>query len=210
MPYTSSSVAPNMVTQAQVIDRDATTHGAPSIHSRHSHSSRRHHRSGRSHHGGSSYHAQNDFPIFTHTGDVEIVILANGQERRYLLHRLILAQCSGFFEASMSEEWSRSPLQQEAQPVSRPSKPDGPLSRISSEEESVFTGSTLVTSERSTVSPSSTKRRWRYELDWENKAEDEEPILVQKVGTMNSRIRSSQKLMEFIWPAAKRIYSFWR
>src|SRR5450432_3626716 len=67
----------------------------------------RHRRHGRSHTGGSSYSPQNDFPIFTNTGDVEIIVSAGGKENRYLLHRLILTQCSGFFEASTSQEWSR-------------------------------------------------------------------------------------------------------
>lgn len=170
---TINTYTPQMVSQTQVLERSVSAQIAPpSVSSRHSHTGRRH-RSGRSHHGGSSHQMQNDFPIFAHTGDVEIVIRADGQERRYLLHRLILAQCSGFFEASMSEEWSRGP-------VAGPPKPDGALSRIG-EDDSVSVGSTLVQSETGVVSQSPRKRRWRYELDWENKAEDEEPILVQKV-----------------------------
>lgn len=117
----------------------------------------------------------NDFPIFTYTGDTEIVIRAGSQEKRYLLHRLILAQCSGFFEASTNEDWSR-------QNTSGVSKPDGTLSRVS-EDDSLSNGSTLAQSDHggNPVRPGE-KRRWRYELDWENRAEDEEPILVQKVG----------------------------
>jgi hypothetical protein len=71
------------------------------------HSTARHRRHGRSYTGGSSYIPQNEFPVFTHTGDVEIVISAGGKDNRYCLHRLILAQCSGFFEASTSQEWSK-------------------------------------------------------------------------------------------------------
>src|SRR5579871_118415 len=70
-------------------------------------STSRHRRHGRSHAGGSSYVPQNDFPVFTHTGDVEIIIAAGGKENRYVLHELILSQCSGFFEASTSPEWSK-------------------------------------------------------------------------------------------------------
>ncbi|KAJ5594788.1 uncharacterized protein N7459_000996 [Penicillium hispanicum] len=163
-----------MVSQAQVVDRTAPHQSAPSVVSRHSHSSRRH-RSGRSYHGGSSLHASsNDFPIFTYTGDMEIAIRAGSQEKRYLLHRLILAQCSGFFEASTNEAWSR-------QNVSVPPKPDGTLSRVSEDDSSLSNGSTLVQSEHGglPIRPGE-KRRWRYELDWENRGEDEEPILVQK------------------------------
>lgn len=159
-----------MVSQTQVLERSGPLPTAQSVSSRHSHGRR--HRPGRSHHGGSSYQAQNDFPIFTQTGDVEIVIHANGQENRYLLHRLILAQCSGFFQASMSEEWSRGP-------VAGPSKPDGVLWRIS-EDDSLSGGSTLVQSENGSILQTPVKKRWRFELDWENKAEDEEPILVQR------------------------------
>ncbi|GES61914.1 hypothetical protein BO80DRAFT_447665 [Aspergillus terreus] len=169
-----------MVSQAQIVDRSAAMmpSAPPSSVSRHSHSSRRH-RSSRSHHGGLAHQSQNDFPVFTHTGDVEIIIRAGSQEKRYLLHRLILAQCSGFFEASTQEEWSR-------QPPSRPSNHGPPdlavLSRISEDNSSLSNGSTLAQSENGfgglPLPPE--KKRWRYELDWDSKAEDEEPMLVQK------------------------------
>ncbi|OQD77516.1 hypothetical protein PENDEC_c002G04390 [Penicillium decumbens] len=163
-----------MVSQAQVVDRVAPLQSAPSVVSRQSHSGRRH-RSGRSHHGGSLNTSSNDFPIFTYTGDTEIVIRAGSQEKRYLLHRLILAQCSGFFEASTNEHWGR----QNTSAVGI-HKADVTLSRLS-EEDSLSNGSTLAQSETggSLVRPGE-KRRWRYELDWESRAEDEEPILVQK------------------------------
>jgi hypothetical protein len=167
-----------MVSQAQIVDRTATAQSTASLVSRPSHSGRRH-RSGRSHHGGSS-HSSNDFPIFTYTGDTEIVIRAGSQERRYLLHRLILAQCSGFFEASTNEDWSR-------QAALRPSKPEGTLSRVS-EDDDLSSGSTLVPSDHGGHSTRpGEKRRWRYELDWENRAEDEEAILVQKVSFAPAR-----------------------
>ena len=73
------------------------------VSSRHS---RRHGR-GRSHAGGASYIPQNDFPVFNHSGDVEILVRVGAHSNRYLLHRLILTQCSGFFDASTSQEWSR-------------------------------------------------------------------------------------------------------
>ncbi|KAI9043694.1 uncharacterized protein KD926_003044 [Aspergillus affinis] len=168
-----------MVSQAQILDRSIPMPSAPSSLSRHSHSSRRH-RSSRSHHGGLTHQPQNDFPIFTHTGDVEIVIRAGAQEKRYLLHGLILAQCSGFFEASTREEWS-------GQTVARPTNPDpAVLSRISEDNSSLSNGSTLAQSDAGQTSWAPEKRRWRYELDWEGKAEDEEPILVQKPPSFSS------------------------
>ncbi|KAJ5494157.1 hypothetical protein N7463_010244 [Penicillium fimorum] len=157
-----------MVSQAQIVDR--TTQSTASLVS--CPSSRRH-RSGRSHHGGSSHPSSNDFPIFTYTGDTEVVIRAGSQEKRYLLHRLILSQCSGFFEASTNEDWSR-------QMTLGPSKPEGTLSRLS-EDDDLSNGSTLAPSDNGGLSTRpGEKRRWRYELDWENRAEDEEAILVQK------------------------------
>ena len=142
----------------------STPPSAASVSSRHSHLSRRD-RSGSRHGGSSLQAAQNDFPIFAQSGDVEIVIRSNRQERRYLLHRLILAQCSGFFEASTSEDWS------------------GAKRELGSEDDSFSfsVGSTLVRSESGSILQPPRKVRLHYELDWQNKAEDEEPVLVQKV-----------------------------
>ncbi|KAI5291068.1 hypothetical protein KEM54_006458 [Ascosphaera aggregata] len=44
----------------------------------------------------------NDFPVFNDTGDVEILIASpeSREERRYLLHQLILSQCSNSFKTS--------------------------------------------------------------------------------------------------------------
>lgn len=159
-----------MVSQAQIVDR-TTAQSTASLVSR---PSSRRHRSGRSHHGGSSHPSSNDFPVFTYTGDTEVVIRTGSQERRYLLHKLILSQCSGYFEASTNEGWSR-------QMALGPSKPEGTLSRLS-EDDDLSNGSTLAPSDNGGISTRPTeKRRWRYELDWENRAEDEEAILVQKV-----------------------------
>ncbi|KAJ5155632.1 hypothetical protein N7492_008435 [Penicillium capsulatum] len=159
-----------MVSSAQVVDR--TLQSAPSIVSR-PHAGRRH-RSGRSHHGASSNASSNDFPIFTYTGDTEIAIRAGSQEKRYFLHRLILAQCSGFFEASTNEDWARQ---------NPPAKLEGTLSRVS-EDDSLSNGSTLAQSDLGSLpGRPGERRRWRYELDWENRGEEEEPILVQKVGS---------------------------
>ncbi|KAL2352742.1 hypothetical protein BJ546DRAFT_1028215 [Cryomyces antarcticus] len=141
----------------------------PSISSR---STTRRHRHNRSHHGGSSsssYQAQNDFPVFAYTGDVEIVIRTQDgrREQRYLLHRLILSQCSGFFEAGMRQEWAKEG-QAEVGAHGRG------LARIGEHDAG---GSEIA---RSSVDGGSRDRkRWRYELDWGNREEDI-PTLVQK------------------------------
>ncbi|KAL4817991.1 hypothetical protein BDW67DRAFT_158305 [Aspergillus spinulosporus] len=176
---TKSITSSEMVSQAQVLDHPVPPQSAPSSVSRQSYHSRRH-RSSRSHHGGLVHQPQNDFPIFAHTGDVELVIRAGRQENRYLLHRLILAQCSGFFEASTREEWSRR----------QPNNPESTLSRISEDASSLSNGSTLAQSDVGVTQLPPEKRRWRFELDWENKAEDEEPILVQKPPSASGAILS--------------------
>lgn len=115
----------------------------------------------------------NEFPVFAATGDVEIVIRASNQERRYLLHRLILSQCSGFFEAGMAEEWS----------VARQRTDSDELSTVTEGGSESATAAATATGRRT---GSRSKARWRYELDWENREEDELPILVQKPPTANS------------------------
>lgn len=88
----------------------SSTQRTPSIasSSRASLSTVRRYRHGRSHHGGSGggTAVQNEFPIFGVTGDVEIILKSQDgrREQRYLLHRLILNQSSGFFEVNTSEE----------------------------------------------------------------------------------------------------------
>ncbi|KAK5126082.1 hypothetical protein LTR85_011437 [Meristemomyces frigidus] len=134
----------------------------------------RRHRHARTHHGGSSAHlAQNEFPVFSHTGDVEIIVTsANGRrENRYLLHRLILSQCSGFFEAGTRVEWSGRAIE----------APNGGLARIS-ENDSVTAGSSSRASsqERRPSYDQPSRRRWKYVLDWQGAGEEEAPMLVQK------------------------------
>lgn len=149
-----------MVSYSEAGDRVLTLRRAPSVSSRTSTTrQRRHHRS---HHGGSSYQPQNDFPVFSNTGDVEIVIQAGGREQRYLLHRLILAQCSGFFEAGTSQQWSAG---------------QGDTNALGSISE---TGSASGAAAGSSISMPNEqdRRRWRYELD--RSGDDEPPMLVQK------------------------------
>jgi hypothetical protein len=170
-----SPVQSDMVSHAEVAERSSShSRRAPSVSSQTTRTrSKHHHRGGRSHFGGSGYVPQNEFPFFAQTGDVEIVIAADGHEKRYLLHRLILAQCSGFFAAGLSDEWSRQQTQVEVS--------EGVLTRIGEDSEvgSATGGVPLVTPEQASRRPPG-QRRWRYELDWNNVGEEEEPILVQK------------------------------
>lgn len=131
-----------------------------------SHSSRasttvRRHRQTRSNFGGSSLVSQNEFPVFTHTGDVEIIISNGRKEQRYLLHKLILTQCSGFFEAGTSDEWASAGAGG-GEASSAPPTSGTALARIPA------------------GSRPEQKRRWRYELDWGD-GDDDLPMLVQKV-----------------------------
>jgi len=147
-----------MVSHPELSSRTFSLRGPPSVAS----TSRRHSRN-RSHYGGSSYQPQNDFPVFTHTGDVEILVIAGGREQKYLLHRLILAQCSGFFEAGTSQAWSRAQAAQGAEPRDEPR-------------------SALAVTARGEG-----RLRWRYELDWGDNSDGEVPMLVQKVRILRSK-----------------------
>ncbi|KIW46756.1 uncharacterized protein PV06_02400 [Exophiala oligosperma] len=153
-----------MVSRAEVADR---SRGPASVVSRTSRS--RHHHRNRSHHGGQTQTSLNEFPFFSQSGDVEIVIACDGHEKRYLLHRFTLAQFSGFFEGNTREEWSRN------QAIA-PSRQEQALSVIG--EESSHPGSAHSIQGRPISPP---RPRWRFELDWENLEEDEdEPILVRR------------------------------
>ncbi|KAK8094396.1 hypothetical protein PG997_001081 [Apiospora hydei] len=133
----------------------------------------------------------NEFPVFSHSGDVEIVIRAGGRENRYLLHRHTLTRCSGFFEASTSQEWSKAsvlPLLPEAAPPTRE------LSRIGEDSGvSVSFGGSGTGSGRSSAevarprasSPGGSRKRWRYELD-PGAGPDDIPMLVQKEADSSS------------------------
>ncbi|KIX03266.1 uncharacterized protein Z518_06818 [Rhinocladiella mackenziei CBS 650.93] len=157
-----------MVSRAEVAGH---SRGAPSVASR---SRSRHHHRGRSHYGGTVHTPQNEFPFFSQSGDVEILLTCDGQEKRYLLHRFTLAQFSGFFEASTSDEWSRG----QALPHASSSQPGQALSAIG--EESSQVSSTPAPATNHPIAAAPVRRRWRYELDWENLEDDDEPILVQR------------------------------
>ncbi|PGH02846.1 hypothetical protein AJ80_08796 [Polytolypa hystricis UAMH7299] len=196
-PDLANRPLPSRPAAASVVGTSTSSSRHNSHSQSHSHHHRRH-RSGRSHHGGSSAHHHqplNEFPIFATTGDVEIVIRAGSQERRYLLHRLILAQCSGFFDAGTSEEWSRAHVQAQAQiegggangggslAVPEGSEGERGLAIISEDgdgerERERSEGRLALVAQQQ--QQQQMKTRWRYELDWENREEDEMPILVQK------------------------------
>ncbi|POR35697.1 Uncharacterized protein TPAR_04105 [Tolypocladium paradoxum] len=121
----------------------------------------------RSHAGGASYVPQNEFPVFAHSGDVEILVRAGSAENRYLLHRHTLTRCSGFFEASTSTEWSK------AQPLLAGGNE---LARIGEEASSALDGRD---SDRGAGGVAAPRKRWRYELD-PGAGDGDIPMLVQK------------------------------
>lgn len=96
-----------------------------------------------------------------------------------MLHRLILAQCSGFFEAGTSEEWARAQAGVQASGLGDADTQSTLLAGIAEDEDP---------SRDFRIPPAPTSRaqeklRWRYELDMGNN-EDEIPMLVQKVGSL--------------------------
>ncbi|KAI2625448.1 hypothetical protein GGS26DRAFT_202400 [Hypomontagnella submonticulosa] len=139
------------------------------------HVSSRSKRYNRSHAGGSSYVPQNEFPVFSHSGDVEILIRAGGKENRYLLHKHTLTRCSGFFEASTSQEWSKASLL----PLPETSSKD--LTRIG-EESASSSGNEVARTRASSPAP---RKRWRYELD-QGAGGDDIPMLIQKEANTSS------------------------
>lgn len=92
-----------------------------------------------------------------------------------MLHKLILSQCSGFFEAATRAEWSKpTPPPNGAVPLR------GGLGSIS-ENDSVTAGSSSRASSQERTPPNEYgRRRWHYELDWDAAADDELPMLMQK------------------------------
>ncbi|KAK4224952.1 hypothetical protein QBC38DRAFT_282863 [Podospora fimiseda] len=156
-----------------------------------SHVSSRSRRYNRSHAGGGSFVPQNEFPVFSHSGDVEIIVrVPSGHENRYLLHRHTLTRCSGFFEASTSNEWSRATTVPELPPPPTAGAiegagngnghSNGQLARIDDEAG----GNT----QSSSTSLGPVKKRWRYELDYGAEGDDI-PMLVQKPDDRGDRER---------------------
>ncbi|KAI0397134.1 hypothetical protein F5Y17DRAFT_464790 [Xylariaceae sp. FL0594] len=174
-----------MVSQPDYNDTSLALRGPSSVVSARTasrqHGSTRSRRYNRSHTGGTSYSPQNEFPVFNNSGDVEIIISAGGKTNRYLLHRHTLTRCSGFFEASTSQEWSK------ANVMPLPEPPSRELSRIG-EETASHNGGEL---DRSEVAKSPTpRRRWRYELDPGIDGNDI-PMLVQKEASADNDSQKS-------------------
>ncbi|OIW27990.1 hypothetical protein CONLIGDRAFT_579027 [Coniochaeta ligniaria NRRL 30616] len=145
-------------------------------------SSSRARRYNRSHAGGVSFVPQNEFPVFSHSGDVEILVrVASGHENRYLLHRHTLTRCSGFFEASTSDQWSRARQVPELTPPSTAGAIEAaPVS--SGELARIAEGRKSSSDEGGRPLPSSLgspRRRWRYELD-PGTGDNDIPMLIQK------------------------------
>ncbi|KAK4187596.1 hypothetical protein QBC35DRAFT_384498 [Podospora australis] len=152
-----------------------------------SHVSSRSRRYNRSHAGGSAFIPQNEFPVFSHSGDVEIVVrVATGHENRYLLHRHTLTRCSGFFEASTSNEWSRAqnvpelPAPGTAGAIEAP-KPiaNGDQRQLARIDGDADLNDNKLSTAANTLSLGPVKKRWRYELDY-GSGNDDIPMLVQK------------------------------
>ncbi|KAK4455448.1 hypothetical protein QBC34DRAFT_288009 [Podospora aff. communis PSN243] len=154
-----------------------------------SHVSSRSRRYNRSHAGGSAFVPQNEFPVFSHSGDVEIIVrVPSGHENRYLLHRHTLTRCSGFFEASTSVEWSRAQTVPESPPPATGGAIEAPargrentngsagaeLARIDGRERGCEDGA-----KPSSMAVTAFKKRWRYELD-PGTGDNDIPMLVQK------------------------------
>ncbi|THW04365.1 hypothetical protein D6C97_07417 [Aureobasidium pullulans] len=131
----------------------------PSVTSRASTTRRR--RSSRSQHTTSPQAPLNEFPVFAHTGDVEIVISSPSgrKEQRYLLHSIILGQCSSFFAI----DTKRPPV-----PNALPAPGPTALLRIGEPNSS-----------RSSLD-STDVRRWSYVLDWHHTTNNDVPRLIQR------------------------------
>ena len=101
-----------------------------------------------------------------------------------MLHRLILAQSSGFFEAGTSEAWTRAQARTQTSGLSDVDSQSTLLAGIAEDVESPGDF------RKATFSSSRARERlqWKYELDWGN--EEEVPMLVQKVGSLGSQLKS--------------------
>ncbi|KAI4593706.1 hypothetical protein KJ359_008985 [Pestalotiopsis sp. 9143b] len=146
--------------------------------SRPPHASSRSKRYNRSHAGGTSYIPQNEFPWFSHSGDVEITINAGGRENRYLLHKHTLTRCSGFFEASTSQQWSKATVL-----PALPEPPSKDLTRFGGDSGVSMGSRNSTESSNELTRPGADspgpRKRWRYELD-PGSGGDDIPMLVQK------------------------------
>jgi hypothetical protein len=87
----------------------------------------------------------------------------------------------------MSEEWERSGIG--SQGGENGQEGERSLARVEEDGDEVMSPGSVIggrggsmDSTRSAVTGGvAGRKRWRYELDWDNKEEEEEPILIQKV-----------------------------
>lgn len=206
---TSTSLALRGAASVAGVGHQGHNHGHHSRTASSTLSSSRTRRYNRSHAGGGSYIPQNEFPVFSHSGDVEILVkVESGHENRYLLHRDTLTRCSGFFEASTSNEWSRAQeIPGSAPPISAGALEARPrsngesggngsnhneLARISGDGRGSSSDGSNRPSPMSMVPP---RRRWRYELD-PGTDENDIPMLVQKEesGSSSSKLASGTSI----------------
>ena len=122
----------------------------------------RQHRATRSHTGSSSYQADNKYPEFKVSGNVEVVLSIGGEERRWLLHQHMLKQYSGWFEQRTSVAWDEPSNQQLTRPIS-----DG------RRRESSRNGR-----RESSRGPAPSPQRWRFELDQTPSQNHDIPMLI--------------------------------
>ena len=101
---------------------------------------------------------------------------------------MTLAQCSGFFEAGTSEQWSRAQQQQQLQSHAQGQElPRIGENEADDEEQTPGGAPTLLSSGGSIITAVSRhtpmerpRMRWHYELDWGGTEADDTPMLVQK------------------------------
>ncbi|TDZ29676.1 hypothetical protein C8035_v004664 [Colletotrichum spinosum] len=132
----------------------------------------------RSHVGGSTNIPQNEFPVFNHSGDMEIMVNAGGHQQRYLLHRQTLIRFSRFFEASTSYQWSK-PVSDAGVTV---------LARLG--DRPTGDSPSTVSNQRSAVEPATSRKQWRYVLD-PGTGDGDIPMLVQKDEDKTSAVTGS-------------------
>ncbi|KAI1162655.1 hypothetical protein F5B18DRAFT_652446 [Nemania serpens] len=176
-----------MVSQPEYNNSSLALRGPSSVVSARSssrqHASSRSKRYNRSHTGATSYVPQNEFPVFSHSGDVEIVVAVGGREHRYLLHRHTLTRCSGFFEASTSQEWSKASVV--------PLLPEPSSRELSNIREDAGSNSGSDAPTRPGATSPTPRRRWRYELDLGADRSDV-PMLVQREANADKNMSNQQ------------------
>ena len=153
----------------------ASTSGGRDSHRRH-HNHRHAHTASGAGASSSRTASQNEFPWFSQSGDVEILIgdRSGRREQRYLLHSLILSQTSRFFSEEMGHR-------ADVNNVTGGSQRGRQLARIR-ERSTSRTGSAYSSGSYNSDSYMREQRRRYYELDWSQPSDSSEgyPILIPK------------------------------